>query len=133
MSTNTAHPANIPPWILKFMDAIDTLSFDEGFAPLTDDTEMYFGTTHLHGVEAIKAFFVKIDEPLHITHEVLEFWTAPNGVRLLRGEATMSKKSEPGRVVHAPFTHIFYLADENPPRIRELRITAGPLETHAVM
>ncbi|MFF7409031.1 hypothetical protein [Streptomyces lydicus] len=44
----------------------------------------------------------------------------------------MAKKSEPDRVVHAPFTHIFYLADENPPRIRELRITAGPLDTQAV-
>ncbi|WP_265585995.1 hypothetical protein [Streptomyces rimosus] len=40
-------------------------------------------------VEAIKAVFVKIDEPLVITHEVLEFWTAGDGVRLLRGEATI--------------------------------------------
>nr|BFD80771.1 hypothetical protein StreXyl84_01720 [Streptomyces sp. Xyl84] len=131
---NTAHPTNVPGWVLKFMDAIDTLSFDEGFAPLTDDTDLYFGTAHIRGVEAIKAFFVKIDEPLDITHEVLEFWSADNGVRLLRGEATMAKKSEPDRVVRAPFTHIFYLAeDEGPLRIRELRITAGPLETHAVM
>ncbi|WP_037854854.1 nuclear transport factor 2 family protein [Streptomyces sp. NRRL S-340] len=131
---NTAHPTNVPAWVLKFMDAIDTLSFDEGFAPLTDDTDLYFGTAHIHGVEAIKAFFVKIDEPLHITHEVLEFWTADNGVRLLRGEATMARKSEPERVVRAPFTHVFYLAEgEEPLRVRELRITAGPLETHAVM
>ena len=94
---------------------------------------MYFGTAHIHGVEAIKAFFVKIDEPLHITHEVLEFWTAPNGVRLLRGEATMAKKSEPEHVVHAPFTHIFYLERQEPPRVRTLRVTAGPLRTDSVM
>ncbi|MGX5185988.1 hypothetical protein ACWKT5_25085 [Streptomyces avermitilis] len=62
-----------------------------------------FGTEHIHGVEAIKAFFVKIGETLIITHEILEFWTAGDGVRLLRGEATMAKKTEPDRVVRAPF------------------------------
>ncbi|CDR17780.1 hypothetical protein GCM10022420_097620 [Streptomyces iranensis] len=123
----------MPDWVLKFMDAIDTLEFDEGFAPLTEDTEMYFGTAHIHGVEAIKAFFVKIDEPLNITHEVLEFWAAGDGVRLLRGEAAMAKKSAPEEVVRAPFTHIFYLDQEEPVRVRTLRITAGPLQTDAVM
>ncbi|MFE6157612.1 nuclear transport factor 2 family protein [Streptomyces sp. NPDC056486] len=141
--TNTAHATTAPEWALKFMDAIDTLEFGEGFAPLTEDTDMFFGTEHIHGVEAIKAFFVKIDEPLIIKHEILEFWAAGDGVRLLRGEATMAKKTEPDRVVRAPFTHIFYLADEEltgdeltgeeTVRIRELRITAGPLQTDAVM
>ncbi|MEV2211339.1 nuclear transport factor 2 family protein [Streptomyces sp. NPDC050997] len=96
-------------------------------------TDMYFGTAHIHGVEAIKAFFVKIDAPLNITHEVLEYWAAGDGVRLLRGEATMAKKSDPDKVVRAPFMHIFYLDQEEPVRVRELRITAGPLQTDAVM
>ncbi|MDI6410113.1 nuclear transport factor 2 family protein [Streptomyces albus] len=131
--TNTAHATTTPAWVLKFMDAIDTLDFDEGFAPLTEDTDMFFGTAHVHGVEAIKEFFVKIDEPLDISHEVLECWTADGGVLLLRGEATMAKKTAPDHVVRAPFMHIFRLADEEPVRVRELRITAGPLETDAVM
>ncbi|MFJ3216554.1 nuclear transport factor 2 family protein [Kitasatospora sp. NPDC086801] len=131
--TNAARATTVPAWVLKFMDAIDTLEFGEGFAPLTEDTDMFFGTAHIHGAEAIKAFFVKIDEPLITAHEVLEFWTADDGVRLLRGEATLAKKSEPDRVVRAPFVHIFYLADEAPVRVRELRITAGPLQTDAVM
>jgi hypothetical protein len=129
----TAHASMVPEWILKFMDAIDTLSFEEGFAPLTEDADMFFGTAHIRGVEDIKAFFVKIDEPLNIAHEVLEFWVADNGVRILRGESTMARKSEPDHVLRAPFTHIFYLADEDPVRVRELRITAGPLETDSVM
>ncbi|MET7567150.1 nuclear transport factor 2 family protein [Streptomyces sp. NPDC005492] len=130
---DTAQAAAVPDWVLKFMDAIDTLEFGEGFAPLTEDTDMFFGTAHLQGVEAIKAFFVKIDEPLVITHEVLEFWTAGDGVRLLRGEATMARKSEPDQVVRAPFTHIFYLDREEPVRVRTIRITAGPLRTDTVM
>ncbi|GAX57948.1 putative hydrolase, alpha/beta fold protein [Streptomyces olivochromogenes] len=131
--TDNAQATAVPGWVLKFMDAIDTLEFSEGFAPLTEDTDMFFGTAHIHGVEAIKEFFIKIDAPLNITHEVLEFWTAGDGVRLLRGEATMARKSEPDQVVRAPFMHIFYLDQEEPIRIRALRITAGPLQTDAVM
>jgi len=115
------------------MQEIDTLTFGDGFARLTDDTEMYFGTAQVVGVEAIKAFFVTIDEPLNITHEVREFWISSGGVRLLRGEATMAKKAEPGNVAHAPFMHIFYLDDGEPWRIKTWRITAGPLQTDAVM
>ncbi|MGA6156275.1 hypothetical protein ACPEIC_23295 [Stenotrophomonas sp. NPDC087984] len=131
--TGTAHATPAPDWVLRFMDAIDTLEFDEGFAPLTEDTDMFFGTAHIHGVEAIKAFFVKIDEPLNITHEVLECWTTGDGVLLLRGEAVMAKKSAPDQVVRAPFMHIFYLDRTEPARVRTLRVTAGPLRTDSVM
>lgn len=131
--THTATPATPPEWLRQIMHEIDTLDFGEGFAHMTEETEMYFGTAHLVGAEAIKAFFVKIDAPLHITHEVLEFWTAPGGVCLVRGEATMAKRTEPDTAVHAPFMHIFYLDEREPLRIKTLRITAGPLQTDAVM
>jgi hypothetical protein len=131
--THTATAATPPEWLLQIMREIDTLTFGDGFAHMTDDTEMYFGTAHVVGVEAIKAFFVKIDEPLHITHDVLEFWTADGGVCFLRGEATMAKKTEPDNVVRAPFMHIFYLDDAEPMRIKTLRITAGPLRTDSVL
>ncbi|MFD9894961.1 nuclear transport factor 2 family protein [Amycolatopsis sp. NPDC059027] len=131
--TYTASPAVAPEWVLQIMNEIDTLTFGEGFAHLTDETELHFGTAHIVGVENIKAFFVKIDEPLHITHDVLEFWTATDGVCLLRGEATMAKKSSPDDIVRAPFMHIFYLDDGEPLRVKTLRITAGPLRTDAVL
>jgi hypothetical protein len=130
--THDATPAVTPEWILQIMREIDTLEFGEGFAHMTEDTEMFFGTAHVRGAETIKAFFVQIDEPLNITHDVLEFWTS-DGVCLLRGEATMAKKAEPDRVLRAPFMHIYYLDDGEPLRIRTIRITAGPLETGAVM
>ena len=131
--TSTAEQTAAPDWVLRIMREIDTLTFGPGFAAMGEDTEMYFGTAHLVGVEAIKAFFVKIDEPLNISHEILEFWTAPGGVHLLRGEATMAKKSAPDTVVHAPFMHIYYTNEANPLHINTIRITAGPLETDAVM
>ncbi|GAA4608555.1 hypothetical protein GCM10023195_33630 [Actinoallomurus liliacearum] len=130
--THDATPATTPDWILQIMREIDTLEFGEGFAHMTEDTEMFFGTAHVRGAEAIKAFFVKIDEPLNITHDVLECWSA-DGVVFLHGEATMAKKTEPDHMVRAPFMHIYYLDDGQPLRIRSIRITAGPLETDTVM
>jgi hypothetical protein len=62
---------------------------------------------------------------------VLEHWTAPGGVHLLRGEAVMAKKSDPEHVVRAPFMHIYYLDETE--RILTLRVTAGPLRTDAVL
>ncbi len=54
------------------MGEIDTLDFGDGFAHMTDETDMYLGTEHMHGVVAIKASFIKIDEPLDIIHDVFE-------------------------------------------------------------
>jgi hypothetical protein len=130
--THTVAAAAPPEWLLQIMHEIDTLEFGDGFAHMTADTEMYFGTGHFVGAEAIKAFFVKIDAPLNITHDVIEFWTA-GSVCMLRGEATVAKKTQPDNVVCAPFMHIYYLDDGQPVRIKTLRITAGPLQTDAVM
>ncbi|MFJ9930070.1 MULTISPECIES: nuclear transport factor 2 family protein [Streptomyces] len=129
--TQHAAPAPVPTWVRQLMREIDTLDFGEGFARTTDDTEMFFGTAHVVGAEAIKAFFVKIDEPLHIEHTVLECWEAPDGVLFLRGEATMAKKTAPDTTVRAPFMHLYRLDDSG--TIRTIHITAGPLRTDAVM
>ncbi|CAL2067458.1 nuclear transport factor 2 family protein [Streptomyces sp. TR1341] len=124
-------PAPVPTWVRQFMHEIDTLDFGEGFARSTDDTEMFFGTAHVVGADAIKAFFVKIDEPLHIDHTVLECWDAPDGVLFLRGEAVMAKRTDPDTTVRAPFMHLYRLDESG--KIRTIHITAGPLHTDAVM
>ncbi|MGW4886106.1 nuclear transport factor 2 family protein [Streptomyces murinus] len=124
-------PAPVPTWVRQFMHEIDTLDFGEGFARSTDDTEMFFGTAHVVGDDAIKAFFVKIDEPLHIDHTVLECWDAPDGVLFLRGEAVMAKRTDPDTTVRAPFMHLYRLDESG--KIRTIHITAGPLHTDAVM
>ncbi|MFF5405065.1 nuclear transport factor 2 family protein [Streptomyces misionensis] len=129
--TRHAAPAPVPTWVRQLMHEIDTLDFGEAFTRTTDDTEMFFGTAHVVGAEAIKAFFVKIDEPLHIEHTVLECWEAPDGVLFLRGEATMAKKTAPGTTVRAPFMHLYRL--DGGGTIRTIHITAGPLRTDAVM
>jgi hypothetical protein len=116
-----------------YLHEIDTLEFGEAFATLFDQhTEMIFGTARVRGVEAMKDFFVTIDAPLITTHEAVQTWSVDD-VLILRGEATVAKKSEPETVVRAPFTHIFYLDERSDPtasaRVRTLHITAGPVIT----
>ena len=53
--------------------------------------------------------------------------------RCLLCTACRAKKTEPDRVVQAPFMHIYYLADVPTVRIETIRICAGPLQTDAVM
>jgi hypothetical protein len=129
---NHAVPVEVPTWISQIMHEIDTLAFGEGFARMSAATDMYFGSTHVRGVDAIQAFFVKIDAPLNITHAVLECWQAEQTI-LLRGQATMAKKSDPDRQVSAPFIHIYYLSGDRTAQIDTIRITAGPLQTDSVM
>ncbi|MGA8547115.1 MAG: hypothetical protein WB785_17915 [Mycobacterium sp.] len=130
--TDTATPSSPPQWLRQIIAEIDSLTFGPGFAHMDADTEMFFGIAHLVGAEAIKAFFIRIDEPLYIRHDVVECWKA-EGVYIIRGQATMAKKAAPETVVKAPFMHIYYLDGCQPPRIRTIRITAGPLQTDSVL
>ncbi|MCK7626479.1 nuclear transport factor 2 family protein [Streptomyces sp. RS10V-4] len=129
--TQRATPTPAPTWVRQLMQEIDTLDFGEGFARTTDDTEMFFGTAHVTGTEAIKAFFIAIDEPLHIEHTILECWDTPDGTLFLRGEATMAKKTDPDTTVQAPFMHLYRLDDNE--KIHTIHITAGPLQTDTIM
>ncbi|MEY9864034.1 hypothetical protein ABH935_009688 [Catenulispora sp. GAS73] len=137
-ATHEASRQVAPTWIDGFLHEIDTLEFADAFAALFDEhTEMIFGTARVRGVAAIKDFFVTIDEPLHTTHELVQTWVADDAV-ILRGEATIAKKTEPDTVIRAPFTHILYLdrADRDSratPRIRTLHITAGPIVTDTLI
>ncbi|MFJ9474582.1 hypothetical protein ACIRRI_06140 [Streptomyces mirabilis] len=53
--TDNAQATALPGWVLKFMDAIDTLGFSEGFAPLTEDADTFFGTAHIHASRPSKS------------------------------------------------------------------------------
>jgi len=127
-----------PGWVEGFLREIDTLEFGEAFAALFDErTEMIFGTARVEGAAAIEAFFTTIDTPLHTTHELVQTWIVDDAV-ILRGEATVAKRTAPDTVIRAPFTHIFYLdgADRDSgvtPRIRMLHITAGPIVTDTLI
>ena len=122
----------VPGWISRLYEEIDSLKFGSEFDCFTSETEMVFGTAHVKGTEAIKDFFIKIDSPINSKHRVHEFWDS-EGVKIVVGDAVISKKSAPEIVMTPPLVNIFYMSDTDPTKIRKLLIVAGPLDTDALV
>jgi hypothetical protein len=121
-----------PGWILGLYEEIDSLKFGSGFDRFTPETEMVFGTAHIKGAEAIKEFFIKIDSPINTKHRVREFWDS-EGVKIVVGDAVISKKSTPEIVITPPLVNIFYISDTDQTKIRKLLIVAGPFDTDTLV
>jgi hypothetical protein len=117
-----------PDWILRLYEEIDSLKFGSGFECFTPETEMVFGIARVKGTEAIKEFFVKIDSPLNSKHRVHEFWDGER-VKIIVGDAVISKKSDPGTLITPPLVNIFYMSDSDPAKVQKLLIVAGPFDT----
>jgi hypothetical protein len=122
----------VPGWILRLYEEIDSLKFGFGFECFTPETEMVFGTAQVKGSKAIKDFFIKIDSPLNSKHQVHEFWDS-EGVKIVVGDAVISKKSDPGKVITTPLVNIFHMSDSDPAKIRKLLIVAGPFDTDTLI
>jgi hypothetical protein len=122
----------VPGWILRLYEEIDSLTFGAGFDCFTSETEMVFGTAHVKGTEAIKECFIKIDSPINSKHRVHEFWDS-EGVKIAVGDAVISKKSTPEIVMTPPLVNIFYMSDTDPTKILKLLIVAGPLDTDTLV
>ena len=117
-----------PAWILRLYEEIDSLKFGSGFECFTPKTEMIFGTARVKGTEAIKEFFIKIDSPLNSKHRVHEFWDGDR-VKIVVGDAVLSKKSDPETEITPPLVNIFYMSDSDPAKVQKLLIVAGPFDT----
>ena len=122
----------VPDWILRLYEEIDSLKFGSGFDCFTPETEMVFGTAQVKGIKAIKEFFIKIDSPLNTKHQVHEFWDS-DGVKIVVGDAVLSKKSDPGKVITPPLVNIFYMSESDITKIRRLLIVAGPMDTDTLV
>ncbi len=130
MSKTLIHQEHAPEWVQQIFREIDTLQFGPGFAHLTEHTEMQFGTATIRGVEAIKAFFIKIDSPLEIEHRIHDFWDGGD-TKILRGDAVLRRKGSAEAPVTTPLMQIFYLAAEGV--VARWFIVNGPIKTDAVL
>jgi hypothetical protein len=121
-----------PDWILRLYEEIDSLKFGSGFECFTPETEMIFGTARVKGTEAIKEFFIKINSPLNSKHRVHEFWDGER-VKIIVGDAVLSKKSDPETLITPPLVNIFYMSDSDPAKVQKLLIVAGPFDTDTLV
>ncbi|KJE21271.1 hypothetical protein FF36_04415 [Frankia torreyi] len=128
MTQSAVETTPVPGWLLDIYHDIDTQQFSAGFACYADDAEMYFGTTHIRGVDAIRAFLRELDTPLTTLHTVFEFWDL-GGVKIVRGEALIAEKVAPENVSTMPFVHLFYMSDVDPALVCVHRAVVGPADT----
>jgi hypothetical protein len=85
-----------PQWMLDLFKAIDSLDMSaaSGINILDQNIVMQFGPKTVHGLEDVKKFFVKLDEPFitkHLVARVFRFGDA----YLMQGSAELRKKSDP--------------------------------------
>ncbi|MGD9295709.1 MAG: hypothetical protein PVI41_12580 [Roseobacter sp.] len=104
-----------PAWMLKLFASIDALDMSEGsgFEIFDDNIVMQFGPTGATGIEDVKKFFVKLDEPFitkHLVDRVFQYGNA----YFMQGSAQLRKKDDPtGPMLSAaPLFNILWLNGE---------------------
>jgi hypothetical protein len=104
-----------PKWMLDLFKAIDTLDMSEdgGFSIFTDKVTLQFGPQTVHGVDNVKKFFVKIDEPFITDHKVAEVMQFDR-CYLMQGSAVLRKKGDPPEKSFeaAPLINVIWLNEE---------------------
>jgi hypothetical protein len=103
-----------PDWMLKLFAAIDSLDMSptSGFSIFADDIVMQFGPAKAEGIEEVKKFFVKLDEPFitkHLVDRVFQFGNA----YFMQGRAQLRKKDDPAgpMLSAAPLFNIWWMND----------------------
>lgn len=84
-----------PDWLLRLFKSIDELDFSEGsgFEIFADDIVMQFGPETLNGIEAVRAFFIKLDAPF-ITKHIVDKAFQIGRTFMMQGKASLRKKDD---------------------------------------
>ena len=98
--------------MLDLFKGIDTLDSSDasGFSIFADDIVMQFGPKTVHGIEDVKKWFVKLDEPF-ITRHLVDRTFRYGNAYFMQGSAQLRKKDDPsGEMLHAaPLFNLLWL------------------------
>ena len=101
--------------MLDLFKAIDTLDMSDasGFSIFADDIVMQFGPKTVHGIEDVKKWFIKLDEPF-ITKHLVDRTFRDGNAYFMQGSAQLRKKDDPsGEMLHAaPLFNLLWLNDD---------------------
>jgi hypothetical protein len=113
--TNRLTEIETPKWMLDLFKAIDELDMSgaSGINILDQNIVMQFGPKTVHGLEDVKKFFVKLDEPFitkHLVDRVFQFGDA----YLMQGSAQLRKKADPSgpTISAAPLFNLLWFNDQ---------------------
>jgi hypothetical protein len=116
-----------PQWMLNLFKAIDALDFSEnaGFSLFTEDVDLVFGSEHVTGIDNVKAFFKKLDEPYSTVHHVKAVFKTGNAY-FMQGSAELQsntdKDAEP--IFVEPLFNLLYLNDQR--KVSNYVVSAPP-------
>jgi hypothetical protein len=81
--------------MLDLFKAIDDLELspDGGFSIFADDITLQFGPQTIHGIEDVKKWFVKLDEPFITKHKVATVMQYGRAF-FMQGSAVLRKKGD---------------------------------------
>ena len=122
-----------PQWMLDLFKAIDALDFSEsaGFSLFTEDVDLVFGSTHVTGIDNVKAFFKKLDEPYSTVHHVKAVFQTGNAY-LMQGSAELRSKTDKNAepIFVEPLFNLLYLNDKG--NVTSYVVSAPPESIKAV-
>jgi hypothetical protein len=123
-----------PQWMLDLFNAIDALDFSEnaGFSLFTEDVDLVFGSEHVTGIDNVKAFFKKLDEPYSTVHHVKAVFQTGSAY-IMQGSAELQsntdKNAEP--IIVEPLFNLLYLNDKG--KVSNYVVSAPPEAIKAVL
>jgi hypothetical protein len=84
-----------PKWMLELFKSIDDLDMSDasGFRIFAKDICLQFGPKTVHGIEDVKKWFVKLDEPFITQHKVAHVYQFGRAY-FMQGSAVMRKKGD---------------------------------------
>lgn len=122
-----------PGWMLDLFKAIDALDFSEntGFSLFTDDVDLLFGSNHVTGIDNVKAFFKKLDEPYSTVHHVKAVFQTGN-CYLMQGSAELRSNTEKNTeaIFVEPLFNLLYVNDKG--KVNSYVVSAPPEAMKAV-
>ncbi len=134
MMHDEIHKIETPQWMLDLFKAIDALDFSEngGFSLFTDDVDLVFGTEHVVGIDNVKAFFKKLDEPYSTVHHVKAVFQTGTAY-LMQGSAELQSNTDKNAapIFVEPLFNLLYLNDQG--KVTNYVVSAPPEAIEAVL
>jgi hypothetical protein len=122
-----------PQWMLDLFKAIDALDFSEngGFSLFTEDVDLLFASNHVTGIDNVKAFFKKLDEPYTTVHHIEAVFQTGNSY-LMQGSAELQSNSDKNAepIFVKPLFNLLYLNDKG--KVNSYVVSAPPAVIKAV-
>jgi hypothetical protein len=119
--------------MLDLFKAIDALDFSEngGFSLFTEDVDLLFASNHVTGIDNVKAFFKKLDEPYTTVHHIKAVFQTGNSY-LMQGSAELQSNSDKNAepIFVEPLFNLLYVNDKG--KVTNYVVSAPPEALKAV-